>query len=122
MKLLVIAALLITACHAENRVCKTAWPVQVCYVFQSNPVSSTVTISVKALETQSDYLPITGYFVNGRVQLTDGTNSPFHLSITRANWGEDNSTTVSLPPDAVPVGIPHLAVIVRRNSESVIVY
>jgi hypothetical protein len=123
MKLLILAALVLVPCFAENTpTCKTSWPVKVCYTVSQSPTSSRVTIGVTALESQSEYLPITGYVVNARVRLEDGSFAPFQLTISRDNWDGENSATFALPSSSIVIGVPHLTVTVRRNSESVIVY
>lgn len=123
MKLLVLAVLAAVSCFADaTPTCKTSWPVRVCYAISQSPTSSRVVIGVTSLETQSEYLPITGYMVNGRVLLEDGSFAPFQLSIAREDWAGENSATLSLPPGLAVIGVPHLTVIVRRNSETVIIY
>ena len=120
--LLFSAAGMLGAQQPQQPICKTAWPVQVCYTIKQSPIVGTVLIAIKALESQSDYLPITGYFVDGRIKLSNGAEVPVLLIITRDDWDGFNSASVTIPPPLVPSGVSHLTVIARRNAESVLVY
>lgn len=105
-----IAALLLMA----N--CLTLYPVTAC----SSTAGRVVTITVQSLEDQNEVLPISGYWVEGRVQLADGSLMPFKRSLTRNNWLGVNSVYIYVPQGvAAPVGLSRLTVIPRRDDRSV---
>jgi hypothetical protein len=104
---------------ASDSTCKDVGTLSACYSFSRNGSFPVVQISVKTIELQNEYLPVTGYWIDGRVSLSDGSFYDIRTHMNRLSWEGYNSVSIMMPAGVVPVGMSVLVVIPRRDDRSV---